>query len=113
VFPGQESCRFRRVATQSSVREPRWYGIPVRVVLITFLLTLLSFAVSLFVGIIGTILLAKIRGGAPDLATAYRKVAFPVAMVVAAVVFVSSLVLEIRHYRQNRALAKLEKIADC
>ena len=91
------------------MRKPHWYGIPFRVAFVTFLLTLLSFAVSLLVGIIGIVLVAKIRQVAPDMRTAYRHVALPVAIVVGATVFVLSLAMEIRHYRQAKALAEIEK----
>ena len=91
------------------MRKPHWYGIPFRVAFVTFLLTLLSFAVSLLVGIIGIVLVAKIRQVAPDMRTAYRHVALPVAIVVGATVFVLSLTMEIRHYRQAKALAEIEK----
>src|ERR1700758_2220423 len=94
---------------RSPMRKPHWYGIPFRVAFVTFLLTLLSFAVSLLVGIIGIVLVAKIRQVAPDMRTAYRHVALPVAIVVGATVFVLSLAMEIRHYRQAKALAEIEK----
>lgn len=100
------------MAGRRSVREPRWYGIPFRVAFVTFLLTLLSFAISLLLAIVGFVLLAKFRGTTPNLAMAYRNVAFPVALTVGAVVMVSMLVVEVRHYRQSKALAKLEKIVD-
>ena len=38
---------------QSNPRKPRWYAIPARVLFVTFLLTLLSFAVSLLLSILG------------------------------------------------------------
>ena len=40
-------------------RPPRWYAIPVRVLLLTFIGTLISFAVSLFLGIVGTVAVAR------------------------------------------------------
>ena len=89
--------------------EPRWFLIPVRVFLVTFLVTLLSFAISLLLGILGVVVGAKARGAAPNLTLAYRLIAFPAAGVVAAVVLVSSIVMEVRHYRQAKALAKIER----
>jgi len=80
-----------------------------RTLLITFLLTLLSFALSLFLGILGTLAASRLRGQAPDLSFAYRHVAVPVAIGVAAVVLIASLVLEVRHYRQAKALAEIER----
>ena len=35
------------------LRKPRWYLIPVRILIVTFLVTLLSFALSLLLGIFG------------------------------------------------------------
>jgi hypothetical protein len=82
--------------------------IPVRVVLVTFLLTLLGFAVSLLLGIAGVVIGAKLRQGTPNMQIAYRDVAAPVAAAVCAVVLVSSLFLEIRNYRRARVLAGIE-----
>jgi len=82
--------------------------IPVRVVLVTFLLTLLAFAVSLLLGIAGVVIGAKLRQGTPNMQIAYRDVAAPVAAAVCAVVLVSSLFLEIRNYRRARALLSIE-----
>ena len=96
----------------SRVREPRWYGIPFRVAFITFLLTLLAFAISLLLGIVGLVVFAKIRGGTPNLAVAYRQIAFPAAMTVAAIVFLSSLIVEVRHYRECKATAELDRMVD-
>jgi hypothetical protein len=94
---------------QSPARPLRWYLIPVRVLLVTFIVTLLSFAVSLLLGILGTLLAAKLRGTPPDMTFAYRHVALPVAAMVAAIVFVSALVMEVRHYRRSRVLAQIER----
>ena len=91
------------------LRKPRWHLIPVRVLIVTFIVTLLSFAVSLLLGILGVILAAKIKGGQPNMTLAYRDVALPIAALVGTVVLVSSLVMEIRHYRQAKAL---DRIAD-
>jgi hypothetical protein len=90
-------------------RPPRWYLIPVRVVLVTFIVTLLSFAASLLLGILGTVLVAKLRGTQPDMSFAYRDVALPVAATVGAIVFVSACFMEGRHYRQAKALAQIER----
>ena len=83
---------------------PRWIGIPVRVFAMTFLLTLLSFAVALLLSIMGTVVYAQMKHGVPNLAFAYRHIAFPFAVTVGAMVLVLSLVMEIRNYRQRRAL---------
>jgi hypothetical protein len=76
--------------------------------LFTFITTLLSFAVSLFLGILGTLVAARLRGIQPDMTFAYRHVALPVAATVVAIVFVSACIMEVRHYRQARALARIE-----
>jgi len=92
-------------------REPRWYVIPARIALITFLLTLLAFAVSLLLGIVGIVIAARVRGIDPNLTTAYRQIAFPLAVVVGAITFISACITEIRHHRQTKALAGIERIS--
>jgi hypothetical protein len=89
--------------------KPRWYFIPVRVLLITFLLTLLSFAVSLLLGILGLVIAGRARGIHPNMAMAYRHFALPAAVSVAAVVLVSATIMEVRHYRQARTLAGIAR----
>jgi hypothetical protein len=79
------------------------------VFLITLLLTLLSFAVSLFAGIAGTVAVGLVRGRSPNLTIAYRSVAFPVAAGVCVVVFVLALVTEVRRYRAAKLLARIER----
>ena len=92
-------------------RKPRWYLIPFRVLLVTFLVTLLAFAVSLLLGIVGVVIGAKLRGGTPNMQVAYRDVAGPVAAAVCAIVLVSSLFMEVRNYRQAKALAGIERVS--
>jgi glycerol-3-phosphate acyltransferase PlsY len=92
-------------------RQPHWSVIPARILLITFLLTLLSFAVSLLPGIVGIVIAARLRGLHPNLTLAYRQIAFPVAVVVGTIAFVSASVMEIRHHRQAKALAQIERIS--
>jgi TRAP-type C4-dicarboxylate transport system permease small subunit len=87
----------------------RWIGIPFRVFAVTFLLTLLSFAVALLLSILGTIVFSQVKHIAPDLPFAYRHIAFPFAITVGVIVLVLSLVMEIRNYRQRRALAGIER----
>lgn len=93
----------------SPVPKSAWYLIPARVFLVTVILTLLSFAVSLFLGIVGTAVGAKLRGVHPNMAFAYRHIALPVAVVAAAIVFVSAVVMEIRQYRRARVLDHMEQ----
>ena len=94
----------------SPARAPQWYGIPLRVAFITFLLTLLGFAVSLLLGIIGLLVFARLHGTVPNLTAAYRQIAFPAAITIGAIVFVSAIVIEVRHYRRGKELARLEQI---
>lgn len=94
---------------QSSARSPRWYTIPVRVLLVTFIGTLLSFALGLFVGIVGTVAVSAVRHAEPNMTVAYRHIALPVAVVAGSIIFVLALTMEIRHYRQTKTLASIER----
>jgi|SRR5712692_2447247 len=96
---------------KTPIRKAQWFWIPVRVLLVTFLLTLLSFAVSLLLGILGLVIGAKVRGTPPNMAIAYRHIAAPAAAVVGAIVLVSAISMEIRHYRQAKALAEIERVS--
>jgi hypothetical protein len=78
------------------------------VVLVTGIVTLLSFAVSLFLGILAVMIGSWIRGVAPNMALAYRHIATPVAVVVGAIALLSATVIEVGHYRQASALARIE-----
>jgi vacuolar-type H+-ATPase subunit I/STV1 len=79
------------------------------VLAVTLLMTLLSFAVALLLSILGTIVYSQVEHVAPNLPFAYRHIAFPFAISVGAIVMVLSLALEIRNYRQRRALAGIER----
>ena len=85
-------------------RNPRWYAIPLRILLVTFLLTLMSFALCLLFSILGTVLAGKVHGYTPDLRLAYRHIALPVALSAGVVVFIVTTVMEVRHFRQSKAL---------
>ncbi len=91
--------------------QPRLPGVLFRVVLITFVLTLLTFAITLLGSIVGLVLLGELRGGLRqvNMTTAYRHIAFPVAVTVGAVVLVSAFTYELRRYFRMRALARLEE----
>lgn len=91
-------------------RTPRWYGIPVRVLLATFVGTLTCFAVSLLVGILGTVIASAVRGIHPDMRIAYRMIALPIGGVAGTIIFILSLIMEIRHYRQMKALSGIERM---
>jgi hypothetical protein len=99
------------MAATPSLDGARWYGVVVRVLLMTFLGTLLCFAVSLLLAIVGTVAVAALRGVHPDMRIAYRHIALPVALVAGSVIFVLALVMEIRHYRQAKTLSAIEKIS--
>ena len=92
-------------------RPPRWYGIPMRVFAVTFIGTLLSFAVSLLLAIVGTVVASALRGIHPDLRIAYRFIALPMALVAGAIIFVLSVAMEIRHYRQTKTLSAIERLS--
>jgi hypothetical protein len=92
-------------------RPPRWYAIPVRVVLVTFIGTLLSFALSLLVGIVGTVAVSALRGVHPNMTVAYRQIALPASLITGSVIFVLALTMEIRHYRQSKTLAAIERMS--
>jgi len=83
----------------------------VRILLVTFLLTLLSFAVTLLLGILGIVIAARLRGIHPNMTLAYRHIAAPAAAVVGGVVLVSATVTEIRHYMQAKTLAEIERVS--
>ena len=94
---------------ETTVPQPRWIGIPARVLLMTAVVTLLAFAVSLLLSILGTVVYSQLQHVAPNMPYAYRYVAFPFAISVGVMVLVLSLAMEIRHYRQRRALASIER----
>ena len=94
-----------------TARLPRWYAIPVRVLLVTFIGTLIAFAVSLLLGIIGTVAVSALRHINPNMTVAYRDIALPAAVVAGSIIFVLVLTMEIRHYRQSKALAAIERVS--
>jgi hypothetical protein len=89
----------------------RWIGIPARVFAMTFLFILLSFAVALLLSIVGTMVHSQAKHVAPNLTFAYRHIAFPFAITVGAIVLVLSLGMEIRNYRQQKALEGIERVS--
>ena len=96
--------------TAKPSRSPRWVGIPVRVLLVTFIGTLLSFAFSLLFAIIGLLIVSKLQGTHPNMAIAYRRFALSGACCGGSVIFVLTLLTEIRHYRQSKTLSAIERI---
>jgi uncharacterized membrane protein len=97
-------------SSSSGSRLPRWVGIVVRVCLVTFIGTLLCFAVGLLLAILGTVAVSAARGVHPDMQIAYRLVALPMALVAGSIIFVLALVMEIRHYRESKALSAIERM---
>ena len=97
------------MASPGRVHKPRWYMIPVRAGFVAFLVTLVSFALSLLLSLIGIVLVAKLHSTPPDLRLAYRHIVLPVALSVGAIVLVLALIMEIRHYRQSRTLAQIAR----
>ena len=77
----------------------------------TFLFTLLSFAVALLLSILGTMVYSQVKHVAPNLMFAYRHIAFPFAITVGAIVLVLSLGMEIRNYRQRKTLEGIERVS--
>lgn len=97
------------MSNMQASRPPRWYGIPARVALVTFIGTLLCFAVSLLLAILGTVIVSVFRHVHPDLRIAYRLIALPMALVAGTIIFVLALIMEIRHYRQSKTLSAIER----
>jgi hypothetical protein len=91
------------------VRKPRLIMVGTRALLVSLLVTILAFAISLLLGIAGLLIVSATKGGAVDMSFAYRHIAAPVAIVVGPIVLVLSLVMEIRHYRQAKTLASIER----
>lgn len=97
------------ISSGSKLREPHWYGVLARVLVVTFVCTLLAFAVSLLVGIVGTVIASRLHGTRPDMTVAYRYIALPTAAIAGLIVLVLALALEIQHYRQSKALTSISR----
>lgn len=85
-------------------RRPRLVGVAFRIFFLTFLATLLAFAVGLLLGILGTVIASALHGRHPDMANAYRHVALPFAVGIAAISLAVITANEVRHYRRRLAL---------
>jgi hypothetical protein len=79
--------------------------------LVTFICTLLVFAVSLLAGIAGMVIVSRLHGTRPDMTVAYRYIALPVAAAAGVIVLVLALAMEIQHYRQAKALASISRVS--
>jgi hypothetical protein len=82
----------------------RWLLIPARVLLVSFLLALLAFAVCLLLGIVGLLIRAAAEGVHPNMTLAYRRFALPAAILAGVVAFVAAIVLEVRHGHRERLM---------
>jgi ABC-type nickel/cobalt efflux system permease component RcnA len=83
----------------------------VRVLLVTFIGTLLSFAVSLLLAIFGMVVVSALRGVHPDMRIAYRHIALPMALVAGGIILVLTIAMEVRHYRQAKTLTAIERMS--
>jgi hypothetical protein len=90
----------------TQARKPSVGLLVIRVVVITILAALLTFAVALFLGITGIVLVDMIRGGGINLAAAYRHVALPIAIAALVIALIAALFTEIKHYRRALAAAR-------
>jgi len=81
--------------------------VPVRVLLVSFLLALLSFAVFLFFGIEGLLISAVLRGAHPNMTVAYREIVFPGALVLGGIALLVAIVIEVRYQRRKRVESRL------
>jgi len=66
------------------------------VCVVTFIGTLLCFAVGLLLAILGVAIVSALRGVHPDMRIAYRLVALPMALVAGSIVFVHNLAVAAR-----------------
>ena len=99
-----------KAMASASTRTPRPWGIPFRVLLLTLLFTFLVFVITLFLSILGIMVRAASHGLHPNVAMAYRSIAVPVAAVAAPFILIGTLVFELRHYRQAKVLAAIERM---
>ena len=99
------------IHTPSPTRLASWLAIPVRVLALTFVGALLSFAVTLLIAILGTAAVSLLRGVHPDMRIAYRYIALPMALVTALVLCLLASASEIRHFRQAKTLKAIERLS--
>ena len=99
------------MSSASPYRPPRWYTIPVRVGLVTFIGTLLSFCFTLLFAIVGLSIVWMHYGVRPNMAIAYRRIALPAACWGGIVILLFSLVTEVRRYREAKALKAIERMS--
>ncbi len=76
--------------------------LPLRILLMTFVFSAMTMAVGLACGLVVIVIGAAVQGTQPDVAMAYRNVAFPLVKAAAGVSFLAAAVLEVRHYLTAR-----------
>lgn len=84
------------MSTEAPPRRIRWFWAPLRVLLMSFLLALLAFAVCLFLGILGLAIVAAVRGVHPNLTLAYRDIALPAAAAAGIIALIAAVAMEYR-----------------
>ncbi|MFZ0731430.1 MAG: hypothetical protein WAM79_03805 [Candidatus Sulfotelmatobacter sp.] len=94
----------------SAVRSSHLYGVLVRALMITFIGSLLVFAVTLLFSIFGVVITGALYHRHPDMTIAYRHIAIPVGIAAAVIIFVFALINEIRRYRQSKTLTAIERM---
>ena len=80
----------------------RWFLVPLRVLLVSFLLALLVVRGVSAAGNPGAVITAGVRGVHPNMTIAYREIAFPAAILAGAAALVAAIVMEVRHGRRER-----------
>ena len=80
----------------------RFLLVPVRVLLVSLLLALLSFAVCLFLAIVGLLISAVVRGAHTNMTVAYREIAFPGALVLGGIALLVAIFIEVRYQGRKR-----------
>ena len=86
-------------------------GVVFRIFAFTFLSILASFALALFLSILGTVVYSRVEHVRPDLMFAYKHIAFPIAIAGGAIALIATLIVEARSYRQGKVLAAIERTA--
>lgn len=56
------------------------------------------------------VIVSRLRGVHPDMRIAYRLIALPAALAAGAAILITMLIVEIRRYRQVKALSAIERM---
>ncbi|HEX3354457.1 MAG TPA: hypothetical protein VHS34_16675 [Terriglobales bacterium] len=80
--------------TEAPSAKLHWLLVVFRVLLVSFLLTLLAFAACLLLGILGLVISGWLHGVHPDMTLAYRHFAFPVAVATGVIALLAAIVME-------------------